>query len=188
MNLLPSIEKSIIRREYYKRLAVISLMLSAVLIVTATVSGAVSYIISGYEISRLSQELSSSVKTSATEGVVTNSRVIKNASDKLKILGEYPKRSLGYDLSQVFYFVFDKRSGIRLTSFAYTQTVSRKRQTRAISHNVIISGVAPTRGDLLQFVKILESHDKVVSVDLPISNLIGDKDIEFSVTLAIKNL
>lgn len=57
-------------------------------------------------------------------------------------------------------------------------------ETRVIQ----VKGISKTRESLLALKSSLESDGHVASVDLPISNLLSKEDIEFSLTIHLKNL
>ena len=52
---------------------------------------------------------------------------------------------------------------------------------------VLLVGIADNRQSLASFRDRLLAEEQVVSVDLPISNLARDKDIQFSITVTLKN-
>ncbi len=49
-----------------------------------------------------------------------------------------------------------------------------------------INGIAATRASLSAFRVRLESHESVKAVELPLSNLVKDTDVPFSLTVTFK--
>lgn len=52
------------------------------------------------------------------------------------------------------------------------------------SNHITISGTADTRDELLSFKKVLESETFFSFVDLPVSNLAKNRDIDFSISIS----
>ena len=187
MNLLPLVKKSAVRREYYKRLAVVALILFAALILISIIPITVSYIASTYEIMDLERELALVTKTNIGEGVVASMDTIKDQNSKLDTLSGSYKQGLNYDLSAVFFSIIDGKLRVRLTSLVYDKITLKKGQAKTVGHRVVLGGVADDRDSLLDFVKKLESDKRFVSIDLPVSNLIESKDIKFFITIMLVN-
>lgn len=57
---------------------------------------------------------------------------------------------------------------------------------RSGPRELAVEGFAPTREDLLQFLRALERHPAVEKVSSPLSNLIKETDITFSVVAKLK--
>ncbi len=72
-----------------------------------------------------------------------------------------------------------KNEKVRINNFHYTTDGAGK-------VSVVVGGIATTRESLVSFVKKLQDSGMYSSVDLPVSNLAKDKDIEFRMTLSIK--
>ena len=68
------------------------------------------------------------------------------------------------------------RGNIRLNSFSIEHP-------NANSVNVVVSGLAPTRGDLLAFKSRLQVLAPKISIDLPLSTLAQDSKISFSIQI-----
>ncbi len=185
MNLLPLAEKRLIRREYYKRLTVVSLSLLAILIVIAVVPLVVAYITSNYEIMSLERELELFSKKNSTEGISADLGVIKDINSRLNILSSNYKKILGQDLSVIFSSIVDKGKlqKLRLTSFVYDKVSLKKGQTKTVAQRMVFGGTASDRDSLGRFVKELSIDKRFASVDLPISNLIESKNINFFITV-----
>lgn len=73
------------------------------------------------------------------------------------------------------------------------EIVAKRSQTLSITSlsittgaTISLEGVANTREDLVGFKEALEKSDYFTKVDSPISNLIADRDIKFSITAILK--
>lgn len=72
-----------------------------------------------------------------------------------------------------------KTSSIRLGGLLYTVNTPT-------SGSLVVKGVSDSRESLVSYVKNLESLEMFKKVDLPISNLAKDKNIDFSITISIE--
>lgn len=184
MNLLPSFEKRVVKKEYIKRLWVVGLDCLIVLITISIIPILVSYIVSTYEITRLGQEISLVATNNMAKGAAANMNIIKDANDKLDILNRKSAMELGYDISSLFSSIIGS-STVRLTSFSYDQVTVKKGQVKEVGHRISVGGIARDRDALNKFVKNLQSDKQFLSVDLPVSNLIENKDIVFDITIMV---
>ncbi len=185
MNLLPLTEKRIIRNEYYRRLAVVALNLFAILIVIAVLPVAVSYVASGYEIVDLRQSLDLISKVNVNEGVGNNIKIIQDANNRLDILNSDYGQGLNSPLTAIFSFIMSGRQRIHLTLISYDKIDIKNGEEKKTGHRVVLNGVADSRDGLQNFVKELLQSGKFATVDLPISDLIESKDINFTITTMI---
>lgn len=71
-----------------------------------------------------------------------------------------------------------KTANIRILDLQYAATGT---STASVS----VHGIAATRESLVSFVKALQTSESVDHVDLPVSNLAKDKNIDFSATVSI---
>ncbi len=184
MNLLPLAEKLEIKKEYYERLTVVSLVLLAVLMCTGLIPITTAYIVSTYEIDNLEKDIALSTGESLTKGVDANTEVVKDLNGKLNVLSLSSSTSLGYDLSFLFASVINTAK-VRVTSINYGQIITKKDNVVEVGHRIVVNGIAVDRASLQDFVKKLQADTKWRSADLPISNLIERKDISFAVTLIV---
>jgi len=70
-------------------------------------------------------------------------------------------------------------SGVKLTQFTFQEGDEEKLA------NVAVAGIASTRVSLSEFRDDVESHPLFESVELPISNLVKDRDITFSMIVSV---
>lgn len=104
------------------------------------------------------------------------SYIIKSTNSKLTIINSTMKYSpFGPSLDAV---LSNKNAGIHLSEVNYSATGSS-------TANISISGVSNTREALVTFVKNLKDSNVFRAVDLPVSNLAKDKNIDFSITMGV---
>ncbi len=102
--------------------------------------------------------------------------VIKTINSRLGVINtslQYPKL-----LPHLNTVLSNKTSAIQLTHFSYTVTAST-------TATFIVSGVSATRESLVSYVKKLEETKSFKKVDLPISNLAKEKNIDFTINILI---
>ncbi len=184
MNLLPLAEKNLVKIEYRKKLALVSLSALMAVIFIGLVPITVSYIASAYEIANLKKQIDTVAKRNITGGIATNTEIIKNVNNKLNILTRKFPQTLDYDISSVFSSLATSTK-IRIFSLSYDQVSIKKGETKEVGHRIILGGVAKDRDGLQKFIKALEQDKRFKSVDLPVSNLIESKDINFFITIML---
>lgn len=73
-----------------------------------------------------------------------------------------------------------KTSGVRLDTVSYSLLAEKKGEANG---KISVAGFAEDRAALLRFVGALESEKRFVSVDSPISNLVHDKSLRFTLEI-----
>ncbi len=167
-----------IRKEYsLRRLTVIFFFISLVAAVSLVL------LLSSYLLSRV-REKGTVLRLEASKAVVNKNTpgedlatVILTARTNADILDVSRKNVSVYDLFRVFE---DKNSAIRIDDLFYT---ARGKDEIKIT----VRGTARDRESLIEFEKKLESQKSFSSVDLPISNLAKEKDIDFTIGIVMKN-
>lgn len=103
--------------------------------------------------------------------------VINSTNKKVKIFND----SMYYmEILPVYNSIIaQKNSGISLREFNYLNGANET--------SIMLRGVSSTRESLVSFVKNLEDSKKFGKVDLPVSNLAKQKNIDFSLEIKIKN-
>lgn len=175
LNLLPESERKSLRRGYLLRLVAVALFLLA----AAFAAGGV-LLLPAYFAARADQ--AAAVRTLA---LLERSREISSAEEAGALLGaarrktEHLAASLGRtsvaDLLRRI--VAARNSSVALSGFSFEE-----REGGAWVAGV--RGTAAAREALLDFVRRLERDRAFQAVDLPVSNLAGDSDIAFSITLS----
>ena len=180
MNLLPEENKILFKKYYLKRL----LAVFAVLIFSAAAAGIIILmpmhsLILSYK-RDLSRELAVYLKKDAELANSAASLEIKKLNSRLDFV---EKMSKDKGLNLIFKNILDKKnSGVKITYFSYEKGKEPNGEDK-----VYLSGKSKKRDEFLVFENRLKKElgdGKVVS---PVSNLINEKDFDFSLVLNIKN-
>lgn len=175
-NLLPEEKKGNIKKAYRMRVFVL-------LLIMLSISGAVSLIfmlpsflaasIRYSEISLNKENLEKDTpELLEIENLKSSLEEIKN---KMKALKAEDRVLFSETIRQI---VDSKSSGISLRSFSYN--------VKEEQIDLRITGVANDRDNLTSFVKNLNEGGTFSDANLPVSDLAGDSNISFSMTLVIK--
>ena len=180
MNLLPEENKILFKKYYLKRLSVVF----GVLIFSAAAAGTIILmpmysLILSYK-KDLSRELAVYLKKDAELANSAAALEIKKLNSRLDFVG---KMSKDKGLNLIFKNILDKKnSGVKITYFSYEKGKEPDGEDK-----VYLSGKSETRDEFLFFENRLKKElgdGKVIS---PVSNLINEKDFDFSLVLNIKN-
>lgn len=179
MNLLPEKNKILLKKEYFKRVFVTLgiFLIFAVLAAIAILAPAGVFIFSRKN--DFEKESAASAKSADKIGSEKSITEASQINSRLKILENKWSNS---DLSILIKKIIDSKSaGVKIKFLSYNNG-------NATEGSVIaISGEAARRQDLFAFESGLKKEfgeDKVAS---PISNMIKEKDLIFTLTLKIKN-
>lgn len=173
-NLLPKEQKRSIYTEYKFRLIILILIFLAVTGIIVAVFLSPSLVLSSFRYNSLVNELQNIEKdTPELENVEGLQETAKKINDKLKIFGSEEELS---PLSIWQKIIESKTNGIKITNLSYD------RNTDKIS--VVVSGRSLTRESLTDFSNALEKSG-FEDVNLPVSDLARDKNLEFSITLSV---
>ena len=180
MNLLPEENKILFKKYYLKRLSVVF----AVLIFSAAGAGTIilmpTYsLVLSYK-KDLSRGLAVYLKKDAELADSAATLEIKKLNSRLDFVG---KMSKAKGLNLIFKNILDKKNpGVKITYFSYEKGKEPDGEDK-----MYLSGKSKTRDEFLVFENRLKKElgdGKVVS---PVSNLINEKDFDFSLVLNIKN-
>jgi len=176
-NLLPLIEKKLIRKEYRVRLAVVAALLIASLVSISVILLAPTFILSSYKYSSATNQLNTEKKkiSDSAEGI-DPIKTAKEVNAQLVVLGgEGSLLPLSYDVFTTI--VGYKPGSIKIESMFYDRG--------QISGRISVGGVSKDRETLLSFLQSLEGEEMFDIVELPISSFVEGEDIEFSIQLTI---
>ncbi len=174
-NLIPKPLKHQFRKEYRMR----RLVVVFILIICLQISFLIFMLPSWLESVNKERELSLEADRKNQNNSINTAQVvptIKALNAKLVTLNnnlEYPEFTPYINL-----IVSQKTSQIKIKQFAYTSISSS-------TASITVSGIAGTRDSLVEFSKKIKDSKYFVGVDLPISNLAKDNDINFNMTLSI---
>lgn len=172
-NLLPADRTRSLRRVYFVRLAVVSVLLIAGVAVVHGVLLLPSYLFVQHEVNERRTELALlSERLSGTEEKEVSARVeaLGNDAEYLASLATSPKAS-----AAVRAVISLPREGVRLLGFSF--------MTNAEGASMTVSGIAATRESLRRFEQTLAAQSYIETADLPISAYAKERDIPFMITL-----
>lgn len=180
MNLLTEENKILLKKYYIKRLfAVFGIFIFSIVAAGGIILIPMHSLILSYK-RDLSAELAAYLKKGVESADSAAALEIKKLNNRLNFV---EKMSKAKRLNPVFKNILDKKNkGVNITYFSYEK--SKELDGEDI---VYLSGMARTRDDLFLFENRLKKDfgdSKVVS---PVSNLINEKDFDFSLNLRFKN-
>lgn len=173
-NLLPDSLKDQIKSDYkLRRLTVFLIILISVqtiVFILLVPSWLISYYKENALIFRLEKTSHSELSYDANE-IKNKIKVINNEVNLLNTALEYPK------LSPLIDYILTKRNpSIKLESFTYNG---------GKTWTLTVQGISATRESLVAMVDNLKQSGLFKNVDLPVSNLAKNKNIDFSITMTI---
>lgn len=172
-NLLPADRLRALRQIYFLRLAVVSLVLGAGVIVVHGVLLMPSYLYLDSQVQERTATLATiEAQLERSEEKQVSARIASLTTDAtyLARLAELPKASAAVSAITKL-----SRPGIQLTGFSFAPTEGGATMTA--------SGVATTREALRAYERVLSEQTYISSVTLPISAYAKDSDIPFTITL-----
>ncbi len=177
-NVLPENIKQKIKSEYKLRRATVVFSLILALEISSLVLLFPSWLVSFYKEKDALAEQSAIISSSlamSTQGVASKITETNTTLYTIDGLLSYPRL---YPI--VSTVISKKNSGIHLTQFSFTPT-------SATAASITLSGIASDRQTLVSFGKSLSDSGYFDTVDLPVSNLAADTNIDFSINLAISH-
>lgn len=191
MNLLPEENKIAYKKFYLKRLFVVfGVSVFLVLISGIVILTSVLLLVSFNKKELISEvEYFSKKDTSLADNMIVAE--IKKLNDRAESV-ELSKKNLSP--SQIFKKIIDEKSNnIKIISISYEKKINiadaktDAKDDLKKEDKITLSGIAQKRDDLIIFEKRLKEQfgdSKVVS---PVSNLINGKNLDFSISLYVKN-
>jgi len=189
INLLSFIEKISIKKEYLLRvLSVCLIMLSLVLcIAIASFSPVYFSVITKYQ--ELTAESQSSTAINQKSKTDEMKALVKNTNAKVTaLLKTKPSASAQGLFAEV---LASRTPDVHISGFTYENTVSKTEmpvKMPAETARVTLSGKADTRQGLLTFADALRQKKFFIYVDLPISYLISDTDMDYVIKVYVDPL
>lgn len=176
-NLLPENIKVSLKKEYSIRRFIIVMFFIAIVQITFLVFIFPTWMVSAYKEEVISEEYDKFNKISSDSNIDPIADRIQSINKKLGILNnvlQYPTL-----VPYVDTVLSNKSSSIFIEQFSFSLKNSKE-------GNLAVAGVAKTRESLVSFVDLLKEADTFKEVNLPISNLAKDKDIDFTIELVIE--
>lgn len=178
-NVLPQEEKSAVEKEYKLRRLVVLTMLLVVTLCIGMVLMFPTYLnshINNQNVSEALRLVSEELSKGSTK--VTTPEEVASLREKITILNASKQQASPY---AIFFQVLKvKTANIRVADFVYKKGEAPEPDT------LVLIGNSRTRDALTQFDRALEAQSQFASVDLPISNLAKDKDIDFTLTITLR--
>ncbi len=175
-NVLPENLKQKVKAEYKIRRMTVILISVLFLQMSFLVFLLPSWIISVYKEKDAISQVEDVKQSSLSKGASPIASVITDTNKKLFFINSL----LTYQqVSPIIDSVLsNKTPSISLNEFSYTSG-------NASTSTLVLGGVSATREALVAFVKSLEKSGAFKTVDLPVSNLAKDKNIDFSINLSV---
>lgn len=177
LNLLPKDSVKKVRNEYLRRFSIVLLVGLSFVELFFLVAILPSYISINSEkkiAENVSQSIENSVNLKERDLVLSN---VKDLETRLSLIetvqGEKPSDFINKALSL-------KTNGIFIKNIIYSKKDKTKKE-------VTLEGSASSRASFIEFMNKVKSSEWATSSDIPISNLVNDKDIKFFVTLTFTN-
>jgi len=177
INLLPTKHKKLVRKEILRRLIVVlgggllTLMMIEILLSFSL------FFYTDFLAEGLSDQLTSSEELAELKEIEELESRAKKMNDFF-INFQNKQKEKGMISEGVSEILNILPPSIKINSFFFEE------REKDISYlTVVIKGVAATRNDLLAFVEGLKSEDSFGDVLLPVSNLLTERDVDFSVTI-----
>lgn len=173
INLIPPSAKKSIAIEYWKRVITVWLYLGSVAAVILTVFLLPTHVALRSEISTLKDQVSAGVERVASFD--TSATELISATNQAKILLDNKSTTTPAVLIEAFKIYAGNSVQINNFQFSKFETAG----------TITLAGVARSRQDLALFRDTVTSDTRFASVNLPISNLIKDKDLLFSMNIVL---
>lgn len=172
MNFLPDENKILFKKEYFRRLEVISGCFSFFIIFFSVAMLLPKFVLLSSEKKFLQEKLESiNQVVSSTISKDIDAMVAEVNREISSILGGEPN---GYEKSML----------IKIITNAKTVGVSLK-NIDINNKQILVKGTGKMRADMLNFVDILKKESIFKKVDSPVGNLLKEKDVEFLLTISL---
>jgi Tfp pilus assembly protein PilN len=176
INLIPIEEKKRKVKDFYFRLAVVFFAMLGFCAFVASASLLPAYFISvaskNLAIARIEAQKREPVP-SVDQGALAT---MENASNKMDLIEKAEKNKYLVSQKIINEILLLKMSDIKINRISYDYSSVGGKEVK-------ITGLAPSREELLLFRRALEDSPAFKNVDLPISNFVKGSDIEFYLSL-----
>jgi len=180
MNLLPPQIKSEIEKERYRRFVVVSGMFAASALVVAVILLLPSFFMFSFQQKYLNTRLVSVRQSNEQAKAGEIGKVIEDLNEKSQLVraGRTASRPISSYLIKI---VELKPADVSLTIFNFGKSNAQK------TDEFSLQGTAQERDALLTFVKKLEDSRDFSKVVSPVSNLLAERNFNFSLILELKS-
>jgi type IV pilus assembly protein PilM len=183
INVLPSIEKKNLHRQYWLRFFTVFLNLVAIASATAAFLLFPSYFLSRSKESLVESKLET---FNAQNPNLTTSNIDKIINDVNLKLDMLDKAKPSYQVSDkvINNILLSRTAGITFSQIIFNKRTIKGSIGSSVSE-VDVNGTATTRDALGNFKTVLDNNLNFKSVDLPISNFLEKTDLPFSITITL---
>ena len=178
LNLLSLEEQSVIGREKLRRLSVAFFGVTALFIATGSVLFLPSFLFLSLEEPDILRQISISKESIEAERVRNAKAAIRITNERLatlfleKILESAP-------LSTHLLAIADRiPTGIDMNTITFD----------ASKETITLAGIADSRNNFLAFVALLKNHSAFLSIDSPVTNLLVEHNLPFTLTITLNEL
>lgn len=176
INLIPQEEKKKMIRGFYYRLIVLFLVMASACILVALVAILPSYFLSFVRYNVVLEKLEIQKNEPVPVPDQQTLLVIKDLGQKLSLIEKAENNQFLLSQRVITALVSNKTPEIKITTISYENDPLKGKK-------VSIQGTSPSREILLAFRLTLENNQLFKQVDLPISNFVKGKDIQFYLSL-----
>lgn len=177
-NLLPKTEKELLQKEYFIRLLIVILWLLIGSMILSIGFLAPSYIVLEVKKNTAEEQIKLLNESILNKNSVETEKRLNTIMVKIETLNKQDKISLSNFVNKI---IEKKPAGVYITDFLYNK-VQKKDATEKI---ITLSGTANQRDSLLKFKDNLSATGFFKDVNLPLSNLTKDEDVDFLINLTL---
>lgn len=175
INLIPEVVRTQIVKEYWIRVATVFFFMLAVASVLMAVFALPVYTLINAQVSAYTESASAAAARVAEYDVSSAALVdANNMAQKMTAL-----RNLKNFTNLVSVIEGEAGEGVKVSGFSFA------RETDTLSP-ILVTGEAKTRQDLANFRDSLLKQPEIAEAVLPISNLAKDRDIDFTLSIKLK--
>ena len=176
INLLPKQQKKELADEFRLRLALATLVLCFITLLLAALFLAPLFFVAKKHEVQLEQELVTTREFTKNEITTQAKEIIKNVKIKTKDIGEYEKSFLVTErvLDAVLAHV---NGAVSIRTISYMSKDGK--------NGVSLTGIAPSREVLKDFVYRLGADTKLQNVTIPLSNYLKGQNLQFTITFYV---
>lgn len=180
MNLLPPQIKNEIEKERRRRFAVVLGMFAAIVFIVSIILLLPSFFMFSFQQKYLNNQLASFRQNGELKKAEEIGKTIEDLNKKSELVRLDKTRSQPIS-SFLIKIVELKPAGVSLSSFNFGKDNDKK------TDEFSLQGMAKNREDFLAFVKKLEDSQNFSKVVSPVSNLLAERNFNFSLILELKN-
>ncbi len=180
--LLPEDEIKTLRKEYHIRLFITIVFFISSFLTIGIFSLIPSYVYTNGIEGKIAQKASDIEKDRKASGIDAIERELINDNKKIKKLLADSANTASY-LELIQSIISSRKSGITMESFSIS-----KGEGTSTPIVIVFQGKSPTREALINFKDGLQLERNFSKVELPISDLVKNKDLTFSIRLETRKL